>query len=135
MLTMARLLAAVAVAASLAACSGVSSPSTQTQDTFTGTVDPIGQSSNNFSVAKTSEMSITLLSLTPRPVLGFMGLAIGTPVTGGCSPYGAYVVGQAAIGQTYALGQVAKGSYCVLVIDGNGILTTTATYSVRVVHS
>ena len=135
MLKKARLLAAVVVAASLAACSGVSSPSSQTQDTFTGTVDPIGQSSNNFSVGKTSEMSITLVSLTPRPVLGFIGLAIGQPVTGGCSPYGAYVVAQAAIGQTYALGQVAKGSYCVLVIDGNGILTSTATYSVRVVHS
>ena len=135
MLTIARLLAAVAVAASLAACGGVSSPSSQTQDEFTGTVDPIGQSSNNFSVGKTSEMSITLLSLTPRPVLGFIGLAIGTPSGGGCAPYGAYAIAQAAIGQTYALGQVAKGSYCVLVIDGNGILTTTASYAVRVIHS
>lgn len=135
MLTMARLLGAVAVAASLAACSGVSSPSTQTQDTFSGTVDPVGQSSNNFSVGKTSEMSVTLVSLTPRPVLGFIGLAVGTPVGSGCAPYGAYTVTQAAIGQTYALGQVAKGSYCVLVIDGNGILTTTAAYAVRVVHS
>ncbi len=135
MLTMARLIAAVAVAASLAACSGVSTPSSQTQEQFTGTVDPLGQSSNNFSVGKTSELSMTLVSLTPRPVLGFIGLAIGQPAGTGCSPYGAYVVAQAAIGQTYALGQLAKGSYCVLVIDGNGILTTTATYSVRVVHS
>ncbi len=135
MLTMARLFGAVAVAASLAACSGVASPSTQTQETFTGSVDPIGQSSNNFSVGKTSEMAVTLVSLTPRPVLGFIGLAVGSPVAGGCAPYGAYTVTQAAIGQTYALGQVAKGSYCVLVIDGNGILTTTAAYSVRVVHS
>jgi len=135
MLTMPRLIAAVAVAASLAACGGVSSPSSQTQDNFSGTVDPVGQSSNNFSVGKTSELSVTLVSLTPRPVLGFIGLAIGQPVAGGCSPFGAYVVAQAAIGQTYALGQVQKGSYCVLVIDGNGILTTTATYSVRVVHS
>lgn len=135
MLTMARLFAAAVVATSLAACSGVSSPSSQTQDTFTGTVDPIGQSSSNFRVGKTSELSVTLVNLTPRPVLGFIGLAIGQPVTGGCSPYGAYVVAQAAIGQTYSLGQVAKGSYCVLVIDGNGILTAPATYSVRVIHS
>ena len=135
MLKMARLLAAAVVATSLAACSGVSSPSSQTQDTFTGTVDPVGQSSSNFSVGKTSELSLTLVSLTPRPVLGFIGIAIGQPVTGGCSPYGAYVVAQAAIGQTYALGQMQKGSYCVLVIDGNGILTAAATYSVRVVHS
>ena len=73
MLKMARLLAAAVVATSLAACSGVSSPSSQTVDTFTGSVDPIGQSSNNFSVGKTSELSLTLISLTPRPVLGFIG--------------------------------------------------------------
>ena len=135
MLKMARLLAAAVVATSLAACSGVSSPSNQTIDTFTGTVDPIGQSSNNFSVGKTSELSLTLISLNPRPVLGFIGIAIGQPVVGGCSPYGAYVVSQAAIGQTFAFGQVAKGSYCLLVVDGNGILTAPAAYSVRVIHS
>ncbi len=135
MLKMARLFAAAVVATSLASCSGISSPSTQTQDTFTGTVDPLGQSSSNFSVGKTSELSVTLVTLTPRPVLGFMGLAIGQPGAGGCSPFGAYVVAQAAVGQNYALGQMTKGNYCVLVIDGNGILTTPATYSVRVVHS
>lgn len=135
MLKMARLIAAVAVAATLAACGGVDSPSTQLQENFTGTLDPLGQSSNNFTVGKTSEMSVTLVSLTPRPVIGFLGLAIGQPVGTVCSPYGVYVVAQAAVGQSYAFGQISKGSYCILVIDGNGILTSSTTYSVRVVHS
>lgn len=135
MLTMARLIAAVAMAATFAACSGVSSPSTQTQEDFTGTLDPGGQASKAFSVSKTSEMSMTLVSLSPRPVLGFLGLAVGTPVGTSCSPYGAYVVAQAAVGQNYALGQLVKGSYCVLVIDANGILTTPASFTIRIVHS
>ncbi len=46
MFKMARLLTAVAVAVSLAACGGIDSPSNEVSENFTGTVDPLGQASN-----------------------------------------------------------------------------------------
>ena len=134
MLKTVRLLTALAVAVSLAACGGVDSPSNQISQDFTGTVDPLGQTSNPFSVSKTGEMQLTLLSLTPRPVVGFIALAIGQPVGTACVPASGYVVQQAAVGQQYSFPQISKGSYCVLVADANGVLASTATFSIRLVH-
>jgi hypothetical protein len=134
MFKMARLLTAVAVAVSLAACGGIDSPSNQASQDFTGTVDPLGQASHTFSVSKTGEMQLTLLSLTPRPVVGFIALAIGQPVGAGCAPAAGYVVQQAAVGQQYAFPQISKGTYCVLVADANGVLTASAVYTVRLLH-
>ena len=129
-----RLLGAVAVAVSLAACGGVASPSSQTPDDFSGTLDPLGQTFKAFSVNKTGEMQITLQSLTPRPVVGFVALAVGLPVGNVCSPLAGYVVSQAAVGQQYGFPQISKGSYCMLVIDANAILTTSVTFSIRMYH-
>jgi outer membrane lipoprotein SlyB len=134
MFKMARLLTAVAVAVSLAACGSVDSPSNEVSENFTGTVDPLGQASNTFSVSKTGEMQLTLLSLTPRPVVGFIALAIGQPVGTSCAPAAGYVVQQAAVGQQYAFPQISKGSYCVLVADANGVLTASAVYTLRLLH-
>jgi hypothetical protein len=128
------LLAAAAVAGSLAACGGVDSPSTQTSEDFTGTVDPLGQASQPFSVSKTGEMQITLQSLTPRPVVGFIAIAVGIPAGAACSPLAGYFVQQTAVGTPYAFPQITKGAYCLLVADANGVLTTTATWTARVSH-
>lgn len=129
-----RLLGAAAMAASLAACSGVASPSSQTPDDFSGTLDPLGQASKNFSVSKTGEMQLTLQSLTPRPVVGFIAVAIGQPVGAVCQPFGGYYVSQAAVGQQYAFPQIQKGTYCMLIADANAILTTQVTFSMRLLH-
>jgi hypothetical protein len=129
-----RLLASVALATSLAACGGIDSPSTQTTEDFNGTLDPLGTASKTFSIAKTGEMQVTLQSLAPRPVVGFIALAVGTPAGTSCSPIGSYVVSQAAVGTPYSFPQVVKGSYCVIVADAAGVLTTQATFSVKVSH-
>ena len=55
-------------------------------------------------------MQLTLLSLTPRPVVGFIALAIGQPVGTGCAPAAGYVVQQAAVGQQYPFPQISKGT-------------------------
>ena len=134
MLKMARLMTAVAVTVSLAACSDIDSPSNLITQDFTGTVDPLGQTSNPFSVSKTGELQLMLLSLTPRPVVGFVAMAIGQPVGTGCQPLAGYVVQQAAVGQQYGFPQIQKGSYCVLVADASAVLKEPATFSVRVLH-
>lgn len=134
MVKMVRLLAAVAVVVSLAACSSVATPSSETTETFSGTLDPLGQASQPFSVSKTGELQMTLQSLTPRPVVGFVALAVGVPAGGNCAPLGGYVVSQAAIGQQYAFAQISKGSYCAMVVDANGVLTAQTAYTLRVLH-
>jgi len=127
-------LAALALAVSLAGCSSVNTPSSEITENYSGTLSPLGQVSTNFNASKNGELQMTLTSLTPRPVVGFIALAIGQPVTGGCSPLIGYVVSQAAIGQQYSFGQLNKGSYCLLVADPNGALTTDTVFNVQYVH-
>jgi len=79
-------------------------------------------------------MQMTLTSLTPRPVVGFIALAIGLPAGSLCSPMAGYIVSQAAVGQQYSFGQVVKGSYCLLVADANNVLTSNAAFTVRFTH-
>jgi hypothetical protein len=131
---MVRLLFALAVAASLAACGGVDSPSSQTATDFTGTLAPGDQQFMTFSVGKTGEMQLTLQSLTPRPVIGFLAMAVGQPAGSICSPIFGYIVAQAAIGQNYSFPQITKGSYCVLIADSTVALTQPAAFSVRLLH-
>lgn len=127
-------LAALAFVLSLVACSSVNTPSSEITANYSDTLTPLGQVSTNFNTSKNGEMQMTLTSLTPRPVVGFIALAIGTPASGGCSPLIGYVVSQAAVGQQYSFGQINKGSYCLLVADPNGALTTNATFNVQYVH-
>jgi len=134
MLKLARLVAAVSFALSLAACGGVDSPSNATAEDFSGSLAPAGQVSRTFSVSKTGEMQVTLQSLTPRPVVGFVAIALGTPVGTDCAPALNYIVSQAAVGQQYSMGQIQKGSYCILVADSNAILTTTTAFTIHFLH-
>lgn len=134
MVKIVRLLALCATLASLAACGSVDSPSQLTSEDFTGTLSPSAQVSHPFSVSKTGEMQLTLQSLTPRPVVGFVSLSIGSPVGSDCSPFTGYFVAQAATGQQYAFPQISKGSYCVLIADSNFALTAPVAYSVRLLH-
>ena len=130
----ARLLATSGLALSLAACGSVTSPSQLTALDFTGTLDPLGQVSQTFSVSKTGEMQVTLQSLTPRPVVGFISIAVGLPAGALCQALSGYYISQTAIGQQYAFPQIAKGSYCLLILDGNAALTATASFSVHLLH-
>jgi hypothetical protein len=134
MVKLARLASALSIAALLAACGGVSSPSSLTTEEFSGTLEPGGTATRPFSVSKTGEMQLTLRSLTPRPVVGFLALAIGIPAGDVCQPFSGYTIFQAAVGQQYGFPQIQKGSYCLLVADGNAVLTTTTTFSASLSH-
>jgi hypothetical protein len=118
----------------LASCGSVTSPSQLAPLDFTGSLDPAGTASMNFSVDKLGEMQMTLQSLTPRPVIGFISIAVGQPVGATCSPLAGYYVTQAAIGQQYAFSQIQKGAYCLYAADSNGILTATTTFTIHVLH-
>ena len=128
------MLAGVALAASLTACGSVSTPSSETTEEFSDTLTPQGQIFRTFSVSKTGEMQMTLTNLTPRPVVGFIALAVGVPAGSACSPMPGYIVSQAAVGQQYSFGQITKASYCLLVADANAALTQNAAFTVRFTH-
>src|SRR4051794_35241378 len=53
-------------------------PVAPTTEMFTGTVDPGGSASHNFTVSQAGEIDITLTAAGP-PTTIFMGLGIGTP--------------------------------------------------------
>ncbi|MGE3957641.1 MAG: hypothetical protein AB7H96_13050 [Vicinamibacterales bacterium] len=134
MFKLVRLCAALALAASLAACGGVSSPSNQTAEDFTGTLGQSSQAFQTFSVSRTGELSMTLQSLTPRPVVGFVSLGIGTPGAGSCSPLLGYIISQAAIGTPYSFPRIINGTYCIVVADANAILTGPTNFAIRFTH-
>jgi hypothetical protein len=129
-----RLLAAIALALSMTACGGVDSPSSQTPVDFSGTLSPGGRQSTPFSVGKTGEMQLTLQTLNPRPVLGFLELAVGVPSGSDCAEIFGYIVAQAAVGQTYSFPQITKGSYCLLIADSGLVLTQPAAFNVHLLH-
>jgi hypothetical protein len=58
----------------LPACK-VASPSSNTVETFSGTVAPSGTKIHNFKVSKDGEFSVTLTAINPAAVLG---IAYGT---------------------------------------------------------
>lgn len=129
-----RALAALAAAVTLAGCSGVSSPSTLTSQDYTDTISTGGQAFQTFSVNKTGEMQLSLLSLTPRPVVGFLGAAVGLTNGSACLPLNGFAVSQMAVGQSYSFPSITKGNYCMVVGDFNSILPGSATFTLRYSH-
>jgi hypothetical protein len=135
MLKMVRLLTAVALAVSAVACGGVDSPSSQTASDFSGTLAPADTQFTSFSVDRTGEMQVTLQSLTPRPVIGFLALWVGQQSGATCLPtFTFYIVSQAAIGQQYSFPQITKGTYCLAISDSNLALTQAAAFTVHYTH-
>ena len=122
------------LALSVSACGSVTSPSQLTPLDFSGTLAVLGQANQQFSVSKTGEMQLTLQSLAPRPVVGFVAVAIGLPSGTDCSPLSGYYLAQAAVGQQYAFPQISKGTYCLLIADANAALTATASFSLHLLH-
>lgn len=118
----------------LAACGGVSSPSTYAPDDFSGLLPPGGEINRGFSVGATGEIQVQLTALNPLPRVGFIAMAVGQYAGTLCAPQNNWIVPQAALNQQYALGRIQRGSYCILVADPNQVLTSPSTFTVRMLH-
>ena len=129
-----RFCGAMALAASLASCSTVATPSQLVQEDYSDTLTAGGTVFKTFSISRTGEMQVTLQSLSPRLVVGFVEVGVGQQSGSSCFPLAGYVVGQAAVGQQYSLGQLVKGSYCLLVADVSGVVTQSTSFSVHFAH-
>jgi hypothetical protein len=125
---------AIGMALSIAACGGVSSPSTNVREPFSGTLLPGGETFHAFNVPdRRGEYEIALTTMNPVAVIGIaLGQMINVSGTSTClatasaNPF-------ATVGKTIG-GQIQQGSYCALVYDANKSLTTPVAYTITVSH-
>jgi hypothetical protein len=105
-----------------------------TTETFTGTVQPMGSDSHNFTVTQGGEVDVTLTAAGPPPTI-FMGLGLGTPGTtsGTCTLQSGLGVSVQAGGPPLVASASSAGTYCFSVVD-IGNQTAPVDYTVTVSH-
>ncbi|MBZ5557042.1 MAG: hypothetical protein LAO77_07165 [Acidobacteriia bacterium] len=128
--------AALAVACAIMfACGGITSPSNNVTDTFSGTIQPGGNGGlKAFNVPSTGEYTVKVTALGPNS-----SVVIGVDVyqdgsSGNCQSTQLYQRNTFVSLNVQALaGQIFSGHYCVLAYDVGGLSTAT-TYTMTVSH-
>jgi hypothetical protein len=133
-----RIVPAVALAVACAvmfACGGITSPSNNVTDTFSGTIQPAGDGGlRAFNVPSTGEYTVKVTALGPNT-----SVIIGVDVyqdtsNGNCTGLQVYQRNTFVTLNVQALsGQIFSGHYCVRAFDVGG-LTTATTYTLTVSH-
>lgn len=129
-------LALCLAAALMAGCGGVSSPSNNVNETFSGTVAP-GTGSTSppithlFTVNRNGEMSARVTSITPNNAT-LIGLAFGQVFGGTCTEFTQSLLsGLNRDVMVYPLYQ--RGDFCLRVFNGGGV-NSAQNYTVQVNH-
>lgn len=124
----------LAVAGTLAVgCHGITSPSNNTVDPFSGTLAPGGGVGHFFTASKTGEYTVKITALAPTSN-ALLGLALVAGNNDGTCSTSIFQQNNFSSLNTQALGgQIISGKYCVLVYDV-GAITTAQTYTVTVSH-
>jgi hypothetical protein len=131
-----RFVLATAVAAASAltvACGGVSSPSTNAQETFTGTLLPAGQNFHAFNVSKPGEYQVTVTSMSPSTIVG---IGVGQLADSNGQPTCIATINQDPFSKLNKPlnGSIQKGSYCALIWDSSNSVTAAVSYTLTVAH-
>jgi hypothetical protein len=118
---------------SLTACSGITDPSSNRIEDFSGVV-PLGGNGpvHSFRVDKNGELIVTLTALAPDPTIN-IGAALGQPSGDVCNPIVGAVNDVALLNRQILGGAINKGLYCIVMYDP-AALTTPQTYTIRVSH-
>jgi len=122
----------VLLLAALAACGGVTDPSQNQKQTFNGTVQVGGTSTQQFNVSKSGEISAVVTSFNPvLPTGTLFGVAWGQVISGTCSliNLNQFVV----TGATAVSSAVTPGTYCISIID-EGFFKVNEDYVLTVSH-
>lgn len=125
---------ALAVAGCLTiGCGGITSPSNNTVDPFSGTLAPGGGVGHPFTASKTGEYTVKITALAPtaNALIG-LGLVAGTN-EGTCTTSFFQSNNFSSLNTQALGGQIISGKYCILVYDV-GAITTPQTYTVTVSH-
>jgi hypothetical protein len=115
----------------LTACGGVTDPSKNQVEIFSGSVGLLAYGPVHvFNVSKTGELSVRVTSLTPTAA-AVIGLIYGQPSGGSCAPLtSANLVG---LNRDVFQGQIQKGSWCIQPYD-SGFLTAPTNYTLQISH-
>jgi hypothetical protein len=134
-----RFLAACLAAAALAtaSCGGITDPSKNQTETFTGTLTPVSLGGSGrgevhtFNISSNGEYTVKVTAMTPS-YNGFFGTFMGTG--DGCG----VGVGQNNLtivgGQALSGPVFQKGQYCVFIFDSVGNMTVSENYTLTVSH-
>jgi hypothetical protein len=108
------------------------SSATRTTDTFTGAVSVGGHDVHSFPVAATGTVDVTLTAAAPPEGI-VMGVTIGLPGDGTCTPVAGGSAQTAAGSAVQISGVVSPATLCVDVHD-IGAQSAPVTYAVTVTH-
>jgi hypothetical protein len=135
-------IAATVFAGAAAACSGISTPSTNKQQTFSGTVGPGTQPGSNtgnnthvVTASKSGTLIVSVVSVSPD-VNQILGIGYGFLAGSSCSVVAGGTIFTRAGGAQLTV-PVQSGTYCVNVFDAafisaTGGLTATENYTINV---
>ena len=123
--------AALAIAGFITiSCGGVTDPSQNTTEMFSGTVQKGGLGPvHTFNVKNTGEYTIKVTGFTPNFSTQF-GVIFGVPSGDSCAQFGVYPT---TLVNFPISSSVVPGTYCVQVYDV-GLFTTAETYTMTVSH-
>ncbi len=128
-----RVVVPVLLLGSLAACGGVTDPSKNKNETFTGTIQPGGGgATHTFNVSNSGEISAVVTDLTPTVASGTLfEVLFGQLVSNQCSILSANQF--AVVGGTALSGPITPGSYCIQIVD-EGYFRVAENYTLTVSH-
>jgi len=112
-------------------CGGIIDPSQNQVEPFSGTLAPGGLSVQKFTAAKTGEIAVKMVTLTPASVPAVVVQWVGAG-DGSCNGQ-LFGNGIATANSTVISTQIISGSYC-LVLSNYVVQTVTASYSLTVSH-
>jgi len=114
-------------------CGGISTPSSNVTDTFSGTLQFHGSNGHPFSVSNTGEFTVKLTQWGPNS-----GILVGIAWTTGdgvCATSGVLLQQNtfAALNAQALNGSIVSGKYCIFIFDV-GTMTAAQTYTMTVSH-
>ncbi len=133
-----RIAAVLLLLVAASACSGPTDPSSNTSQSFSGSVQPFGQGPvHTFSVQNTGEITVVVNTISPGNT--YLGVAYGQVAGSNCATLQQNAVASTNLGHTALSGSIiVKGTYCVFAFDPINLigipLTIPQNYTLTVSH-
>jgi hypothetical protein len=99
-------------------------------ETFSGTLNPNGGRTHQFTVSQAGQVTATLSALSPDDTIS-VGLMLGTWNGVFCA---ATLPNDAAKLNTSIVGSAQTGQFCTRIYDAAGTLTANTDYTITVTH-
>ena len=112
------------------ACGGVTDPSQNRIENFSGTLQPLGQNRHDFHVGRSGEVDVKIIALSNADAI--LRVSYGQ---GNCNSAVLLNAGFRQLNNIGVGGPVfSEGPHCAVIEDALGALSAPATYTLRVSH-